>query len=469
MHAASQLTGTDLKKPKQESELSGSQVSLPVIFAIAVVWLIWALWLFQFPVQLSSDDALFFSRGVERFSVVELRPHFPGYPAFVILARVVAVFTDPASAVVMTSLLSVLLLPWVMFRLYLAMNGGSDSYWLAPVLLMFLYASQPLMAALGLSGLSDTTGLLFAAGTMLLIYRQRYIAAGVCLGLLLASRPSYFQLALGIVAVIPLTPVFKKDWFWKIYGRGLWGVMLAFIPTALFILSRDGLAYFDEAVRFTQGHFQIWGNTTGSEVSCVGQWFIELADMMSWPVLVFFLVSLIFSLNDKRICPLGIVVFIYLIWILLAQNPDNMRHFAPVLVFWFPILVTQLSMLFKAVRHIAHLAMVGLAVLLFLTGTNLSIAASPAQQAVQWLQVNGCDQLGTNYKVYLLRELLPECQVYDMYYPSHQALLENNRALRLSGTFIGATQPDMALVAEFPARFTGEKSLYLYRYVEPGE
>ena len=334
---------------------------------------------------------------------------------------------------------------------------------------MFLCAAQPLLATLGLSGLSDATGLMFAVGTLLLIYRQHFISAGVFLGLLLASRPSYFPLALGIVAVMPLTPVFKKQWFWKIYGRGLWGVLLAFIPTALFILARDGLAYFDEAVRFTQGHFQIWGNTSASESPGAWQWFIELASRMSWPVLALLFGSLVFSFKNKRLRPLGIIVSIYFAWILLAQNPDNMRHFAPVLLFWFPILVTQLNQVVSSFQYAVYPAVVIVAISLFMAGTNHSVAASPAQQAVDWFKVNGCSQLGTNYKVYLLRELLPECQVYDMYYPSHQALLENNRALRLSGTYLETNASDMALVTEFPARFTGEKSLYLYRYVGAGE
>ena len=59
--------------------------SVPFLLTLCI-WLSWVLWLFQYPLVVSSDDALFFSRGVDRFSVIEFSPHFPGYPAFIALA-----------------------------------------------------------------------------------------------------------------------------------------------------------------------------------------------------------------------------------------------------------------------------------------------------------------------------------------------------------------------------------------------
>ena len=68
-------------------------------------------WLFAFPVALDSDDALNFAHGVTRFSVLEFAPHFPGYPAFIWLARLLNLLTqNPASAVQWASLLGSCLL-----------------------------------------------------------------------------------------------------------------------------------------------------------------------------------------------------------------------------------------------------------------------------------------------------------------------------------------------------------------------
>ena len=50
---------------------------------------VWLCWLLAFPVALDSDDALNFAHGVTRFSVLEFSPHFPGYPAFIWLARLI--------------------------------------------------------------------------------------------------------------------------------------------------------------------------------------------------------------------------------------------------------------------------------------------------------------------------------------------------------------------------------------------
>ena len=73
---------------------------------LALLQLAWLGWLLTFPVALDSDDALNFAHGVVRFSVLEFSPHFPGYPAFIWLARLINLAVDdPARAVQWASLL----------------------------------------------------------------------------------------------------------------------------------------------------------------------------------------------------------------------------------------------------------------------------------------------------------------------------------------------------------------------------
>ncbi len=445
-----------------------------------VTWGVWLIWLFQFPLQISSDDALFFSRGVERFSVVELSPHFPGYPVFIALARVTNAFTDSETAVVLTSLMSAALIPWLLILLYQNINQCHLSTF--PLLtLILLCILQPLLAATALSGLSDTAGLLFAISSLLMVYHQRYLFSGILLGIMLATRPSYFPLAIGMAVCIPLIPMQANHLprhFLKIYGKGLLGVLLIALPSLLYVLARDGLAYFDEALRFTRGHFQIWGNTAESDVSWQ-QWLFNLAEIYSWPLLLTLTLSLFSALKNATLRPLALVICIYLGWVLCAQNPDNPRHILPVVMLWIPILITQISD-----RLWACLLIVFISLVLFLSSVRFTTVQSPTEQAIEWFQMNACDnnsgQIGSsassnassktgsniasNYAVSLLRQTLPDCQIYDMYYPSSEALLQAGGGYRLSGK----EQTGMQLIATFPARFTGEKTLYLYRFIESG-
>ncbi|WP_461535879.1 hypothetical protein [Spongorhabdus nitratireducens] len=440
------------------------------IAVAGIIWLVWVVWLFQYPLQLSSDDALFFSRGVERFSVLELRPHFPGYPVFVALAGVISLGFAADTAVILTSLLSAVVLPWILLLLLREVSPESYRSPLATIVLMLLCALQPLLAALALSGLSDATGLLFAALALLLTWRRQFLTAGICCGLMLASRPSYFPLAAGLIAIIPLL---YKQQFLSVWLRGASGVVLVGIPVMLFLLSRDGLAFFEEGLRFTQGHFQIWGNTFEGQRPNWQEWLERLTDVYCWSVLCLLAASLLWGLKQSSQRPLAVVITLYLGWILLAQNPDNMRHFAPVMLLWLPLLVSQMLCLSVIVYRLSCALSIAIGAVLFFSQASLTVSSAPVQQAVQWLDRAACTDgddgrtgltLGTNYSVSLLREALPGCQIFDMYYPSSKALVRQAGGFRLSGS----PQQDMLLITVFPARFPGERTLYLYRFSESG-
>ncbi len=106
-------------------------------YLLALLQLAWLGWLLTFPVALDSDDALNFAHGVVRFSVLEFSPHFPGYPAFIWLARLINLAVDdPARAVQWASLLgSSLLAP---LAASLAVRLWQRPSLLAPVWLLVL-------------------------------------------------------------------------------------------------------------------------------------------------------------------------------------------------------------------------------------------------------------------------------------------------------------------------------------------
>jgi hypothetical protein len=97
---------------------------------------------------------------------------------------------------------------------------------------------------------------------------------------------------------------------------------------------------------------------------------------------------------------------------------------------------------------------------------DLSQQKSPTQQAISWFkQQQSVRPVATNYGVNLFRAALANYAIYDSYYPSSLRALRTSPVggWQLSGTILS----DRRLITLFPARFAGEKPLYLYQIKQP--
>ncbi|WP_049067179.1 hypothetical protein, partial [Aeromonas hydrophila] len=293
---------------------------------LALLQLAWLGWLLTFPVALDSDDALNFAHGVTRFSVLEFSPHFPGYPAFIWLARLINLLVDePARAVQWASLLgSSLLAP---LAASLAVRLWQRPSLLAPVWLLVL--ALPLTPTLALSGLSDGPALAAWLGALLALQQRKIMLAGLLLGLMLALRPSYFVLAL-----LPLWLGMAQQ---GTRVRFVLPIVLVGLISLLFVWQADGWAYFSEGRRFTDGHFTLWGNTAAAHGDRLLSWARTFNEQLTplWPLLMGALLTLPLWQRSKDHHPAPSVLWtlywlVLLLWTLFGQNPDNPRHLAPI-------------------------------------------------------------------------------------------------------------------------------------------
>ncbi len=114
-------------------------------------------YLSYFSWQISSDDAFNFARAVERFSVLEFRPHFPGYPALIAAVHLFAIFTDDSvTALISYNVFSAGILSFASAYLLYQLT---DKVSFAALLIVFMVLN-PLLLGLVLSGLSDTPALI---------------------------------------------------------------------------------------------------------------------------------------------------------------------------------------------------------------------------------------------------------------------------------------------------------------------
>ncbi len=418
------------------------------LYLLLLLQLAWLGWLLTFPVALDSDDALNFAHGVVRFSVLEFSPHFPGYPAFIWLARLINLAVDePARAVQWASLLgSSLLAP---LAASLAVRLWQRPSLLAPVWLLVL--ALPLTPTLALSGLSDGPALAAWLGTLLALQQRKIALAGLLLGLMLALRPSYF--------VLTLLPLWLGMAQQGNRVRFVLPIALVGLACLLFVWQADGWAYFAEGRRFTDGHFTLWGNTAAAHGDRLLSWANTFNDQLTplWPLLMGAFLILPLWQRSKDHNPAPSVLWplywlVLLLWTLFGQNPDNPRHLAPITLLGIVLLAGWLPR-----RGVGQVALAGL---LLLAVTLTPARPSAMVQAARVAEKN-CPALVTQWGVRLLRETttLP---VTDGWYRGDAALALTQGACRLSRRPLGAEAlPGPYDTLWFAPRFHAEPGLWL--------
>lgn len=418
------------------------------LYLLALLQLAWLGWLLTFPVALDSDDALNFAHGVVRFSVLEFSPHFPGYPAFIWLARLINLAVDdPARAVQWASLLgSSLLAP---LAASLAVRLWQRPSLLAPAWLLVL--ALPLTPTLALSGLSDGPALAAWLGALLALQQRKIALAGLLLGLMLALRPSYFVLAL-----LPLWLGMAQQ---GNRVRFVLPIALVGLACLLFVWQADGWAYFAEGRRFTDGHFTLWGNTAAAHGDRLLSWANTFNDQLTplWPLAVGGLLAQPLWQRCKghaaALSPCWSLYWLaLLLWTLFGQNPDNPRHLAPITLLAIILLAGWLP------HRGERPAMLGALLLLLCT---LTPPAAPAMTRAARLAEQACPALVTQWGVRLLRETtaLP---VIDGWYQGDARLALAQGACRLSRRPLDPEDlPAGSRRIWFAPRFHAEPGLWL--------
>ncbi|WP_232790122.1 hypothetical protein [Aeromonas sobria] len=415
---------------------------------LALLQLAWLGWLLAFPVALDSDDALNFAHGVTRFSVLEFSPHFPGYPAFIWLVRLVNLLVDdPARAVQWASLLgSCLLAP---LAAWLSASVWQRPSLLAPVWLLVL--ALPLTPTLALSGLSDGPALAAWLGALLALQQRRIALAGLLLGLLLALRPSYF--------VLMLLPLWLGMAQQGARFRFVLPIALVGLISLLFVWQADGWAYFSEGRRFTDGHFSLWGNTAAAHGDRLLSWARTFNEQLTllWPLLMVALLVLpLWPRSKDHPAALSVLWRLYwlalLFWTLFGQNPDNPRHLAPITLLGIVLLAGWLPRRGEGLAVVAGLLLLG--------ATFIQPSPPAMVQAAKQAEKN-CPALVTQWGVRLLRETttLP---VTDGWYKGDASLALKQGACRLSRRPIAASEMPTAVRQHwFAPRFAAEPGLWL--------
>ncbi|MFQ5653661.1 MAG: glycosyltransferase family 39 protein [Planctomycetota bacterium] len=275
-----------------------------------------------------TPDGVRLIRSLERFDPIDLSPHFPGYPLAVWVARRL-----PGEGGLPWDLLSALAGSLVVLPAGLLLrrrwgDTGALAAALACALLPFAVL-ESLRVGTDMAALP----LLFAA-LLLLSWERGSLAGGLLLGLALGLRPSLFPWAAGLLLA-------------RERGKGVLGCALG---TAIWLLPAlmvvGASSYLAEGWRFTAGHFQAWGGAASAPgddrgllilknwlwAPLLGSWSMRGGQILLGTALALGWAAFLHGSRPGRgrlSSPVAAGGAAYLLWIVLAQNPEHPRHALP--------------------------------------------------------------------------------------------------------------------------------------------
>jgi hypothetical protein len=214
-------------------------------------------------------DAVFFLRGVERYSVLEARPHWPGYPIYIALAKLLAwVVGDAETALRTLSILaSAFSTVWIMWLVEAWRGRTSTTPMLAAGL---LWAVAPLAVLGGAEIGSDSLGLCLVLAAAGLAVRGRLGMAVVTSGLLLGVRLPYAALLGPIVRACAGTRSTRRI-------AGLAALTAGVIASWLLVqLAADGASWLAAARDRLAAHYGNWWERAIAD----GHWFQRPASLL---------------------------------------------------------------------------------------------------------------------------------------------------------------------------------------------
>lgn len=275
-------------------------------------------------------DECSFQAALSAWDLLAFEPHFPGYPVAVLAARLASAAgaTAPYAAVVAA------LLPLAALLLHRGAGGGAGG-----LLAAGLLALCPLLLREGARPMADGTGtLLLAAALATAVRRDPAALSGLFMGLAAGARPDLLPwLALGPALALD-APAGRRARTLAWFAAGAAGPLL--LALSLAAAGAGGPeSLLAEGARFLRGHLLEWGGGVGAAAPpAAGRLELLLAPGEAlggagWLRAPGLALLLLLALRAPRRLRRGAVLagLPYLLWLVLAQNPDQPRHALPLL------------------------------------------------------------------------------------------------------------------------------------------
>lgn len=322
-------------------------------------------------------DQVDYSLALQRFDIMAMQPHFPGYPYFILGGLFVHQFIEDQTASL--TVFNILFYFSTVFPIY-RLARGYVSVALSFLITAMIYSSPYVLVTVN-QPMSEGAGL--AALWWYFWSIDRAVRMNGCRGdwlplvlfsLLLGIRLSFIPFGVGLIYLF-----WKKRAEYKLKQLGiriLFALLFQLVWVCGLVFSEGSVTGFVKlSLTFTSGHFNDWGNTAvSSDQSFLDRTITLLFNNLFWhglSSLSIFIAAIIVVLcllslfhlkwSLKKLSLAYVMAVSYFIWALLAQNVDKPRHIVPVVLFLlFLLFVTNL-------KKFSHLMMTGLCIILLLS------------------------------------------------------------------------------------------------------
>jgi hypothetical protein len=304
-------------------------------------------------------DQVDYSLALERFDIMAMQPHFPGYPYFILGGLFVHQFIQNQAASL--TVFNILFYFSTIFPIYNLSRGYvTKSYSLLVTAIIYsssyvlVTVNQPMSEGAGLAALWwffwSVDRALRKKGFV------RDLLPLVIFSILLGIRLSYLPFGVGLIYLL------WKKWSDKQYTliQLCFQIIIALILQLIWVF---GLIFSEGSIQgfvklslaFTSGHFNDWGNTAVSSDHSVWSRVLtllftnvfwhglsSLSILLAGIIIVISLLSLsYFKWSIKTLSLAYLMALSYFIWALFAQNLEKPRHIVPIVLFiLFTLLIT---------------------------------------------------------------------------------------------------------------------------------
>lgn len=249
------------------------------VFLTCALWLLGAavlLWSLVGRLRYASGlaaswDAVDFALALDRFDLLAMQPHFPGYPYFILGGMALHRWVEnPAEALSMLNAGALFTAVVPLYALCRRYASRLAAFLMAAVLMTLPYlwvlGTQPMSEGLGVAAALWYIWAVAAASDKLSVRSQ--LAAAGAFGLLSGIRVSFFPLGAGLVWLWCLDWRKRRSWK-RLALYAAFAAVAQALWVAVLVLSEGNAAGFVQLARgFVDGHFNEWGG--GINASPVG-------------------------------------------------------------------------------------------------------------------------------------------------------------------------------------------------------
>jgi hypothetical protein len=365
-----------------------------ILMSVAAILILFLYQLKHINAYAATWDQVDYSLALERFDIMAMQPHFPGYPYFILGGLFIHQFIeDQTASLTVFNILFYFSAVFPIYRLARGHVSQSFSFLIAAI----IYSSSYVLVTVN-QPMSEGAGL--AALWWYFWSIERAVRKNgrledwlplILFSVLLGIRLSYLPFGVGLIYL------FWKKWSEKectlkqLSIRIVFALIFQLVWVGGLVFSEGSIQGFVKlSLAFTSGHFNDWGNTAvSSDQSVLDRFFTLLFNNLFWHglsslsifiaaiIIVLGLLSLShFRWSIKTLSPAYMMALSYFIWALLAQNVEKPRHIVPVVLF---ILFILFVTILKKISH-PMIAVICLVLLLSNSAKSIQMVYEQATQ-----------------------------------------------------------------------------------------